>query len=84
VVDECEDASLAATKLAWWRNEVAKLDAGKPDHPVTRALEPLAGGGHQALQHLPAYAALAQHALDGHAANAGRAVFGACAGAQCS
>ena len=42
VVDECEDASLAATKLAWWRNEVARLEAGQPDHPVTRALAPLA------------------------------------------
>jgi phytoene synthase len=38
VVDECTDPQLAATKLAWWRNEVANLFAGKPQHPVTRAL----------------------------------------------
>ncbi len=40
VVDETEDAQIARTKLAWWRNEVGNLFAGKPQHPVTRALEP--------------------------------------------
>jgi phytoene synthase len=40
VVDETEDAHLARTKLAWWRDEVANLFAGKPQHPVSRALEP--------------------------------------------
>ena len=40
VVDEIEDPQIARTKLAWWRNEVANLFAGKPQHPVTRALEP--------------------------------------------
>src|SRR5437763_15515168 len=40
VVDEGMDAQLAATKLAWWRAEVANLFAGKAQHPVTRALEP--------------------------------------------
>ncbi len=40
VVDETEDAQLAATKLAWWRHEVAGLFAGNPQHPVTRALQP--------------------------------------------
>jgi phytoene synthase len=40
VVDETEDQQLARTKLAWWRNELANLFAGKPQHPVTRALEP--------------------------------------------
>jgi phytoene synthase len=43
VVDECADPSLAAAKLAWWRAEVAGLLAGTPQHPVTRALAPLAG-----------------------------------------
>jgi len=38
VVDECADAQLAATKLSWWRAEVANLVAGKPQHPVTKAL----------------------------------------------
>ncbi len=40
VVDETEDTQLAATKLAWWRVEVAGLFAGNPQHPVTRALQP--------------------------------------------
>jgi 15-cis-phytoene synthase len=38
VVDESLDPQLAATKLAWWRIEVANLFEGKPQHPVTRAL----------------------------------------------
>jgi phytoene synthase len=40
VVDECSDVALARTKLAWWRAEVAELFAGRPNHPVTRALAP--------------------------------------------
>jgi len=40
VVDECTDPQLAATKLAWWRTEVARLYARAPEHPVTRALAP--------------------------------------------
>jgi phytoene synthase len=40
VVDEIEDQSIARTKLAWWKNEVANLFAGAPQHPVTRALAP--------------------------------------------
>jgi len=38
VVDETSDPQLAATKLAWWRVEVANLFAGKAQHPVTKAL----------------------------------------------
>jgi phytoene synthase len=38
VVDECTDAGVARTKLAWWRDEVGKLYAGNPQHPVTQAL----------------------------------------------
>jgi phytoene synthase len=41
VVDECHDAQIAATKLAWWRQELARLYAGTPEHPVTRALQPV-------------------------------------------
>ena len=41
VVDETIDPQLAAAKLAWWRLEVANLFAGKPQHPVTKALGPL-------------------------------------------
>lgn len=40
VVDEAGDPQLAATKLAWWRTEVARLFEGAPQHPVTRALAP--------------------------------------------
>jgi phytoene synthase len=40
VVDETSDAPLAATKLAWWRQEVGLLFDGKPQHPVSRALQP--------------------------------------------
>jgi phytoene synthase len=40
VVDEGLEPQVAATKLAWWRNEVGNLFAGKPNHPVTRALAP--------------------------------------------
>ncbi len=42
VVDETSDAGVAAAKLAWWRREVAEAYAGRPTHPVTRALMPLA------------------------------------------
>lgn len=40
VVDECPDAEVAAAKLVWWREEVGRLYAGKPGHPVTQALAP--------------------------------------------
>jgi phytoene synthase len=38
VVDETNELQIAAAKLAWWRNEVANLFAGKAQHPVTKAL----------------------------------------------
>jgi len=38
VVDECTDPGVARTKLAWWREEVAKIYTGKAQHPVARAL----------------------------------------------
>ena len=40
VVDEVSDPGVAATKLAWWRKEVATSFGGKPSHPVTKALLP--------------------------------------------
>lgn len=40
VVDDGTDPQVAATKLLWWRAEVANLFAGAPQHPVTRALLP--------------------------------------------
>ena len=42
VVDEVRDPSVAATKLAWWRKEVAQAFAGHPSHPVMQALMPVA------------------------------------------
>ncbi len=38
VVDECPDAAVSRTKLAWWRGEVRALYEGRPSHPVTQAL----------------------------------------------
>jgi len=40
VVDEMVDAGVAATKLAWWKGEVAQAFAGQPSHPVLKALMP--------------------------------------------
>ena len=40
VVDETQDAGVAATKLAWWRKEVGSAFAGQPSHPVMKALMP--------------------------------------------
>ena len=40
VVDETHEPQIAAAKLAWWRAELANLFAGKPQHPVTKALQP--------------------------------------------
>ncbi|UUZ49009.1 presqualene diphosphate synthase HpnD [Massilia sp. B-10] len=39
-VDECTDQSIARIKLAWWRNEISSMYAGKPTHPVTQAMAP--------------------------------------------
>ena len=51
VVDEVSDAGVAATKLAWWRTEVAAAFAGQPHHPVMQALMP----------HVTAYGISAEH-----------------------
>ena len=40
VVDECHDAQIAATTLAWWREELARVYAGNPQHPIGQALRP--------------------------------------------
>lgn len=40
VVDEVSDPGVAATKLAWWRKEVAQAFDGHPQHPVMQALMP--------------------------------------------
>ena len=52
VVDETSDVGVAATKLAWWRAEVARAFAGQPSqHPVLQALMP----------HAPLYKITAAH-----------------------
>jgi 15-cis-phytoene synthase len=53
VVDEVSDSGVAATKLAWWRKEVAESFAGGPTHPATKALMP----------HVAAYSIQASHLL---------------------
>lgn len=52
VVDDISDGSVAAAKLAWWESEVAQAFAGKPSHPVTQALMPLAAQHGIAQTHL--------------------------------
>jgi phytoene synthase len=54
VVDEMVDSGVAATKLAWWQSEVAQSFAGKPSHPVMKALMPLAADYHIEQRHLQA------------------------------
>jgi phytoene synthase len=39
VVDETSEMQVAAAKLAWWRGELANLERGNAQHPVTRALQ---------------------------------------------
>jgi 15-cis-phytoene synthase len=41
VVDECSDYSVAQTKLNWWKSEINNLYANTPQHPVTKALQPV-------------------------------------------
>ena len=40
VVDEAVDLGVAATKLAWWSQEVNRAFHGNPNHPAMRALLP--------------------------------------------
>ena len=40
VVDEVHDPTVAAAKLAWWKQEVAESFAGRPSHPAMKALMP--------------------------------------------
>jgi len=51
VVDEVHDPSIAAAKLAWWKQEVAESFAGRPSHPAMKALMP----------HAPEYGIEATH-----------------------
>lgn len=40
IVDECREPNVARMKLAWWQDEIERMYAGAPTHPVTRALAP--------------------------------------------
>ena len=40
IVDEMQEPAVAQAKLAWWDQEIGRLYAGDPQHPVTRALAP--------------------------------------------
>ena len=52
VVDEVQDPGVAHTKLAWWMSEVTQSFAGKPSHPVTKALMPMAAAYKIEARHL--------------------------------
>jgi len=52
VVDDMVDPSVAATKLQWWRTEVAQAFAGHASHPAMQALMPLASDFLIEAQHL--------------------------------
>jgi phytoene synthase len=42
VVDDCSDVATARATLGWWRQEVAAVFHGTPQHPVARALAEVA------------------------------------------
>ena len=52
VVDEVQDPSVAAQKLHWWQTEVSNSFAGQAQHPVMKALMPLAPDFGITAQHL--------------------------------
>jgi phytoene synthase len=51
VVDECSDYSVAQTKLNWWKSEIDNLYANTPQHPVTKALQPVVAEFNLAQEH---------------------------------
>ena len=51
-VDETIDAAVARIKLEWWRNEVAMIFGGAPQHPVAQALKPVAKAYELPQEHL--------------------------------
>lgn len=38
IVIECSDIAIAQTKLQWWQEEISRLFAGHPKHPVAQSL----------------------------------------------
>jgi 15-cis-phytoene synthase len=43
IIDECRDPGVAQIKLAWWRQEIERMFAGLPNHPISRSLFPAIG-----------------------------------------
>jgi phytoene synthase len=41
IVDSKSDPQIKAAKLSWWRDEVANLYQGTPQHPISHALKPV-------------------------------------------
>lgn len=41
IIDECREPAVARIKLEWWRQEMGRLFAGSPNHPVAKALQPI-------------------------------------------
>jgi 15-cis-phytoene synthase len=64
VVDDVHDPGVAASKLAWWRAEVASSFSGSPSHPATKALMPHARAYGIEAQHLQAVIEGCQMDLD--------------------
>lgn len=54
VVDEVREVAVARTKLAWWRDEIARAYHGVPQHPVARALA----------EYIPRFKLPQEHLLD--------------------
>jgi phytoene synthase len=52
VVDEVADPGVARLKLAWWRNEIAAVFGGEPQHPVALALVPTVAAFNLREEHL--------------------------------
>ena len=40
IADECKEYNIGKSKLDWWRLEIDRLYNNKPQHPITKALEP--------------------------------------------
>jgi phytoene synthase len=64
VADDVQDPGVAATKLDWWRREVDAAFAGKPTHPVMKALMPHTGAYGVRADHLHAVIAGCQTDLE--------------------